>query len=41
MSLLFDTLKLRGPAYIVDYNCSGIVLIYMSNKHFILKGSEV
>jgi len=41
MSLLFDVLKPRGLAYIVDYSCSSIVLIFMSNERFILKGLEV
>jgi hypothetical protein len=41
MSLSFDALKPRGPACIIDYSCSGIVLIYMSNKRFVLKGPEV
>jgi hypothetical protein len=41
MSLLFDALKPRGLAHIVDYSCSGMVSIYMSNERFVLKGPEV
>jgi hypothetical protein len=41
MPLLFDTLRLRGLACIVNIGCFTIVSIYINNKRFVLKGSEV
>jgi serine/threonine protein kinase len=41
MSLLFDTLRPRGLACIVDIGCSAMVSIYMNDEHFVLKGSKV